>query len=318
MITTMTAGERVRATLKGDAVDRVPLCFWHHFRPEGSGERLAAETLTFFQQKFQLDIVKIMPDLPYPALAAPIVEAQQVRSIPHLDMNTPAFREQLLCVRLLRKQLGPDYPLLVTIFSPLTCLFNMLQKQHVIALVREDPASLEVGLNTIATNLRHLLQACLEAGASGIFFSSMGATTADLTMTEYEHFGRPYDLAALAGAQGGWLNTIHIHAEPEQSDDEIYFDLFNDYPVSVMSWSDRVTGPSLSEALTMTDKCLMGGLSERGPLVHGSETELENEIISAIAQTHGRRLILTNGCSIPDDTPEQWLHTARQLIESMH
>ena len=82
-----------------------------------------------------------------------------------------------------------------------------------------------------------------------------------------------------------------------------------------MSWSDRVTGPSLSEALTLTDKCLMGGLWERGPLTHGSEIELENEMISAISQTRGLRLILANGCSVPDDTPEEWLHVARRLVD---
>ncbi len=62
----MTPGERVRAALKGEPVDRVPFCFWHHFKPEGSGERMAALTLEFFRQKFDLDIVKIMPDLVYP------------------------------------------------------------------------------------------------------------------------------------------------------------------------------------------------------------------------------------------------------------
>ena len=64
----MTSGERVRAALKGEAVDRMPFCFWHHFKPEGSGERMAELTLEFFRTKFDLDIVKIMPDLLYPCL----------------------------------------------------------------------------------------------------------------------------------------------------------------------------------------------------------------------------------------------------------
>jgi uroporphyrinogen decarboxylase len=84
-----------------------------------------------------------------------------------------------------------------------------------------------------------------------------------------------------------------------------------------MSWSDRVTGPALSEALTMTDKCLMGGLWERGPLTHGSEVELENEILSAVSQVQGRRLILANGCSVPDDVDEKWLKVARRLVENL-
>ncbi|MBV8821216.1 MAG: hypothetical protein JO123_00330, partial [Ktedonobacteraceae bacterium] len=44
---------------------------------------------------------------------------------------------------------------------------------------------------------------------------------------------------------------------------------------------------------------------------------LENEILSAVSQTKGRRLILANGCSVPDDTPEEWLHTARRLVDNL-
>lgn len=84
-----------------------------------------------------------------------------------------------------------------------------------------------------------------------------------------------------------------------------------------MSWSDRLTGPSLSEALTLTDKCLMGGLAERGPLTHGGEVELDNEIMAAVTETKGRRLILANGCSVPDDVDEMWLYTARRLVDNL-
>ncbi len=313
----MTAAERVRAAVKGDTVDRVPLCFWHHFKPEGSGERLAAYTLEFFHQKFDLDIVKIMPDLPYPRPTTPMTDPAQLLSLPRLSLNTPAFHEQLVCIRKLRAELGNDYPLILTQFSPLTHLRYLLGKSEAAEAVRDSPEIVEQGMEVISANLRDLMSAAIDAGASGIFFSCMGATSADFTRDEYLCFGRPADLEALEGAKNGWLNTIHIHADPEQAGDQIYFDLFNDYPVSVISWSDRLTGPSLSEALTLTDKTLMGGLDERGPLTHGSEEELRNEILSAVTQTKGRRLILANGCSVPDDTPEEWLHTARRLVDDL-
>ncbi len=318
MTNAMTPGERVHAAVKGEAVDRVPFCFWHHFQPEGSGKRLAQLTLEFFVQKFGLDIVKIMPDLPYPRPAEQIVEAEQMRFLPRLELETPSFREQLLCIRTLRSQLGSDYPLILTLFSPLTYALQFMGKQKALAEARKNPEPFQEGLGTIAANLRRLMEAAIDAGASGIFFSCMGATTADFTHEEYDTFGRPYDLMALHGAAGGWLNIVHVHADPSQTNDQIYFNLFSDYPVSVLSWSDRLTGPSLTEALTMTDRCLMGGLSERGPLTHGSETELENEIMAAVTQTKGHRLILANGCSIPDDAPEQWLTTARRLVDNLH
>ncbi len=312
----MTAGERVRAALAGEQVDRVPLVFWHHFQPAGSGERLAQFTKEFFHDTFDLDIIKIMPDLPYPEPGRQIA-ATELRILPRLGLETPIFQEQLTCIRLLREQLGEDYPLLLTIFSPLTYAIRWVGRERVVEAARQDPASFEQGLQMLAENLRGLLGAAIDAGASGIFFSCMGATNRHFTRAEYARLGRPYDLQALADTGKGWLNTVHVHADPEQEGDEIYFEDFVDYPVQVMSWSDRLTGPELSEALSLTDTCLMGGLAERGPLTRGSEVELENEILGAIAQTKSRRLILANGCSIPDDNPVRWLHAARRLVEQL-
>ena len=313
----MTPAERVRAALAGEHVDRVPFCFWHHFKPGGSGLRMAEFTIDFFRNRFDLDIVKIMPDLPYPAPEQAITRAQQWNSLPALGIDTPIFQEQLTCIRALRTQLGPDFPLILTIFSPLTQTFQFAGKTQAIAHARENPEAFKQGLAILAANLRLLTSAAIEAGASGIFFSSMGATNLDFTPEEYAVFGRPYDLQALEGTKAGWLNVMHVHADPDQVDDEIYFENFLDYPVQVISWSDRLTGPSLSEAFTITDKCLMGGLAERGPITHGGETEIENEIMAAVTQTKGRRLILANGCSVPDDTPENWLHAARKLVDQL-
>jgi uroporphyrinogen decarboxylase len=309
----MTAAERVHAALVGEHVDRVPLCFWHHFKPEGSGERLAELTMEFFHQKFDLDIIKIMPDLPYPD-----PQTTEWNRLPRLGLDTPGFQQQLVCIRQLRSQLGSDYPLILTLFSPFTYTARFIGKKAAIEEARQQPEVFEQGLAIIAANLRELVGAAIEAGASGIFFSCMGATNADFTREEYARFGRPYDLQVLDGARAGWLNIVHVHADPTQEGDQIYFDTFVDYPVAVMSWSDRLTGPSLSEALTLTDKCLMGGLAERGPLTRGGELELDNEITAAVIQTKGRRLILANGCSVPDDTPEEWLHAARRLVDNLH
>lgn len=312
----MTPGERVRAAVKGEAVDRVPLCFWHHFKPEGSGERMAQMTLEFFVQKFNLDIVKIMPDLQYPS-PGELTGAEQVRAMPRLDLTTPSFSEQLVCIRTLRSRLGNDYPLILTLFSPFTTITRFMGKKVAIEQARQYPDAFAQGMATVASNLRDLMAAAIEAGASGIFFSCMGATNQDFTPEEYTRLIRPYDLQALEGAQGGWLNIVHVHADPNQEGDDLYFEDFVDYPVSVLSWSDRLSGPSLAEASTMTDKCLMGGLWERGPLTHGGEMELENEIMAAIAEVKGRHLILANGCSVPDDVDEQWLGVARRLVDGL-
>src|SRR3954447_13485602 len=62
----MTHTERVMAAVRGEPVDRIPVCFWHHFKPSGSGRSLAEATFEFFDATYDLDILKIMPDIPYP------------------------------------------------------------------------------------------------------------------------------------------------------------------------------------------------------------------------------------------------------------
>ncbi|WP_040668187.1 uroporphyrinogen decarboxylase family protein, partial [Nitrolancea hollandica] len=90
-----------------------------------------------------------------------------------------------------------------------------------------------------------------------------------------------------------------------------------DYPVQVLSWSDRIAGPSLREARTMTTKCLMGGWNEFGALSNGPVEQIRAEAEDAIRQTGGRKFILANGCSVPDDTDEQWLQAARAIAEEL-
>jgi len=318
-MTSMSPGARVRAAVQGEPVDRVPLCFWHHFRPEGSGERLAGFTIDFFRTKFDLDIVKIMPDLLplYPRPEGGQAHAADWANLQPVGLDSRCFSEQLTCIRTLRARLGDELPIILTLFSPLGMAFHLAPKETAIAHLREDPAAFEQGLKTLAANFRELVGAAIAAGASGIFFSCMGATNLDLTPREYLRFAQPYDLQVLAGAQDGWLNIVHVHADPSQSGDRIYFEQFVDYPVAVLSWSDKLTGPSLREALTLTGKGLMAGMAERGPLTHGGEQELRAEMQAAVAQTKGRRLILANGCSVPDDTPEEWLHTARRLVDKL-
>src|SRR5260370_20053185 len=119
-----------------------------------------------------------MPDLPYPQPGDPLVEAEQMPVLPRLDLDAPTFREQLTCIRLLRERLGHDYPLILTLFSPMTYAIRYMGKQRVIAECSKNPLVFGEGLGTIAANLRRLMEGAIEAGDSGLSFSCMSATTA--------------------------------------------------------------------------------------------------------------------------------------------
>ncbi|MGZ5477946.1 MAG: hypothetical protein ACXWH1_15800, partial [Thermoanaerobaculia bacterium] len=105
----MTRTERVQAAVNGSEVDRVPVCFWHHFQPEGSGRAMAEATLRFFDDEFALDIAKVMPDLPYPFPKKSISSVDDWRLIEPIDpVRSRFFRERAESIAYLRDVLGFD------------------------------------------------------------------------------------------------------------------------------------------------------------------------------------------------------------------
>lgn len=310
----MTRAERVNAAVNGGEVDRVPVCFWHHFQPEGSGRAMADATLRFFDEEFDLDIAKIMPDIPYPFPKKSISDLNDWRLIEPIDpVHSRFFRERAEAVAVMRETLGFETPIVMTLFSPLAeAMYAARDREQFLAHLREHPVLLHEVLGTIAANLAHHIRDIILAGADGVFFSVQGVTRDVLSEEEYREFGRPYDLMALREANAGWLNILHIHGEKD-----VMFDLFLDYPVQVLSWSDRLAGPSLREARVKTSKCLMGGWNEFGPLSNGPTDQIAAEAKDALAQTGGRKFILANGCSVPDDTDHRWLEAARTIAQDL-
>lgn len=308
----MTKMERVRAAVEGQAVDRVPLCFWHHFKPEGSPQALARMTEEFFGG-FDLDIFKIMPDIRYPFPNDSIRSADDWSLIADLEPYQGDLGRILDTIEILRDRTGPDTPIIVTLFSPLAYAIRFAGAELVGEHMGSNPARLHHALATLAGNLRLFNQAAIETGADGIFFAVHGAGDKLYSGPQYAEFGRPYDLMALAGASKGWLTTLHVHASSD-----LNIDPFLSYPAPVVSWSDRVTGISLSQVREKApDKCLMGGIDERGAITTGTEEQIREEIEDAIDQVAGHRFILANGCSIPDDNPEHLLRAAREALDEV-
>ncbi len=310
----MNRTERVMAAVNGEQVDRIPICFWHHFRPEGSGRNLANATHRFFVDQFDLDIVKIMPDLPYPFPRSTVRESNDWRLVEPIDVGRSRFtRQRAEAVRVLRERLGNETPIIMTLFSPLTEAMHLCQtRESFLEQAREHPAVVHEALGIIADNLRAHIEDVIAAGADGVFFALQGCTTDAMAEAEYRELGRPYDLLALRGAANGWLNVLHIHGEGN-----LMFNAMLDYPVQVLSWSDRLAGPSLREARGSTRKCLMGGWHEFGALSNGPEDAIRQEAEDALRQTGGRKFILANGCSVPDDTDERWLTAARHITNRL-
>lgn len=310
----MSRRERVWAAVHGEPVDRAPFFFWHHFKPHNVPPALAQATLGFFS-RYDLDIYKIMPDMPYPFAANSIRQPDDWDLVAPLSPTAGNLGRMVETTRLVRQAAGPDTPIVVTVYSPITEArrfaggWDALRTQ-----MTENPAQLHRALGTIANNLAGYNEALLGAGADGIYFAVQGAAGNVLTEAEFREFARPYDLLALNGATAGWLNVVHLHGGPE-----ILAEPVLGYPGAVLSWEDRLTGLSLSELRPrLGAKAAMGGIDERGPIVSGDQAGLADEIRNALDQTGGgRHFILAPGCSVPDDISDQNLMTARKVVSEL-
>ena len=148
----MTKTERVMAAVQGEDIDRVPLCFWHHFRPFGSGRRLAEATYAFFVETFDPDIVKLMPDIPYP------FPRRSVHSLTDWTLVEPINRERSryatqnrLAIEALRGALGDDVPIVVTVFSPLAEAMHMAESRDLfLSHAQEEPTVVHDALAALA------------------------------------------------------------------------------------------------------------------------------------------------------------------------
>jgi uroporphyrinogen decarboxylase len=330
----MNKRERVDATLRGDAVDRVPISFWgHDYLKEWSAEGLAEAMLANYRT-YDWDYMKVNPRASYhvedwgATLARttdpnrghtftswPVNDAADWRRLRPLEPDTGVLGEQLDALRLIRDGLRGEIYFIQTIFSPLSVAKYLVGNRPgpVVDSIREHPDDLRAALDVIAETFATYARASLDLGASGIFFATTGwASATQLSLDDYRAFGVEYDQRVLAAVAGrAPFNVLH------NCGDDIYFEALAGYPVAAISWAATLPGnPTLARGKELTDKAVMGGVSEKTTLPNGTPEQVAAEVRQAIAETGGRRLLLAPGCSIPPNTPPANLRAAAEAARA--
>ena len=326
----MNKRERVMAALAGQPVDRVPASFWgHDFLREWSSQGLADAMLESLR-RYDWDYMKVNPRATYYAEAwgcryrpsgdatrGPetvdfvVRSAGDLEKIRAVDVGGGPFAEQLEALRLIGRALGGEAPFIQTVFSPLSVVGRIANgdREVIRRYMREAPQALHGALAAVADTLAAYGRACLDAGASGIFFATTEWGTYDnATAEQYQEFGRPYDLRVLEAVQGAEMNVLHV-CRPRNM-----FDLLADYPVHVINWAAGEPGnPSLREGLARSKLAVMGGVAVT-TVAKGTPDTVRAAVRQALSETGGRRFLLAPGCSIPPDTPEANLLAVRSSL----
>lgn len=303
--------ERVECALNGTIADRLPYSFWTHYPGIDLEPEVIAQETAQLVLDLDLDFVKSMPNglycaedwgvkADYSEIAgggvAKVVElavngAADWANIKRLDVHAGAYGRELLHLKRVIDRVGPQVPVLATVFSPLT-IANKLAGSGYRAHFTGSPALLKAALGEIAATVKAFSEAAINIGCAGVFFASQESTNQAMTTDEYREFGVPFDHEALTGASGGWFNAIHMHGE------DVMFDLLKDYPVQALNWHVGETSPTLdayrAEGGT---KPVVGGM-RRMALTRGEYEVAVSDIDAAIASMGGRNLLLTPGCVI--------------------
>ncbi|MDQ7858505.1 MAG: uroporphyrinogen decarboxylase family protein [Armatimonadota bacterium] len=322
----MTKRERVYAAIDGRPVDRPPVALWRHFPQEDQrAEPLAAAHVAFFRA-YDWDFLKVTSASGFYGddwglrstyrpnregtrhyTDRPIKRDTDWPKLKRIDVTAGAHGRELRTLRLIRKEL-PEEIVLATVFSPLSIARTLAGETALLRYLRDSVDEMHEGLDIITEATAKFAEECLAAGADGLFFATQCASTAYMTIEEYEEFARPYDLRVLDAARHAEIIMLHIHGE------RIMFEQLTDYPVQIINWHDRRTTPTLKEARAQFSGTLAGGIDAMDTIGKGTPEQVTAEVRDAIAQTGGTRFIATAGCVIPIDAPEANLRAVRQAV----
>lgn len=326
----MTSRDRVLAAMRGEEVDRPPVAFWGHvYHRESSASQLVDHTMERWE-RFGWDWVKLNPrkhyhvepwgvryhysgvpdEKPVPA-AHPVHGPDDWRRIEEVPHDEGALGEQIEAVRLLRRRLPREVPLLQTVFTPLAILAELTEPPTALRdHLRSHPERIERALEAVTRTFERTVRAYREAGADGLFLGTVDwGCRAFMDRESLARWSRPYDLRLLEAAGASPFHTVHICKA-----DALLFE-FADYPVGAFSWDASLPGnPSLAEGLARLPGAVMGGIDHEGSLQDATPERVVGRFHRGLAETGGRRWLVAPGCSMSPRTPEANLRAVRDAV----
>lgn len=305
----MKQSDLIRATLAGEATERLPYAFWTHFPGiDLDPPALVRETIAFARTTGS-DFIKSMPNGLYcvedwgveadyseiakggvaRVVSTPVHAPEDWKKVKRLDVTAGALGRELDHLARLVAEMG-DVPVLATVFSPMTIAKKLAEaafREH----LQTHPELIEAALAEIAVTTAEVAKRAIEIGCAGVFFASQEATHA--TGAEaYARFGVPYDEQVLEGAKKGWFNAVHMHGE------DILFEQLSNLSVHALNWHIGETSPSIAEYRASGGrKPILGGL-RRMAITRGETEKTAEDIAAAKSVDGGRGIILAPGCVI--------------------
>jgi uroporphyrinogen decarboxylase len=200
----------------------------------------------------------------------------------------------------------------MTVFTPISIAAKLAPSNQIfMSHLREHTEKVNYALNVITETFIAFAQACLDRGASGLFFATTDwASRKSMSWEEYRSFACPYDLRILNSVSRAELNVLHV-CEPQN-----FLNHLGDYPVHAFNWDARAPGNlSLGEGKAiLKGKTVMGGMAQGKAMTLGTPEQITGEVVGLRVAMGKKGWILSPGCTFVPETPDANITAIRRAI----
>ena len=323
--------ERIEMIIRGEKPDRFAASVWRHFfHRESSADEMAAAMIDY-QKRYDWDFMKINPRASYHTedwgtrLEWSSDEFSKHRTIKNvinshedwdkidiLPITSPALSEHLMAISTIRKECGPDLPLLMTVFNPVGIARRLVgNREKFLEHLDSTPDQVKGAIERITVTFEKYVTEIRNAGADGLFFATLDlACTEAMTCERYNDLCRPSDLRILKASGNDALNLLHVCASNN------YLKELSDYPARLINWdASDPTNINLEDSFNFIgQKTVVGGLDHKGWLWHSRPDEIAYKISEIRENMEGKKFIFGPGCTIEARIPHENIKAVRDNL----
>jgi uroporphyrinogen decarboxylase len=316
-MTPMTRGDRLRATVRREPVDRPPYAFWRHFPTADRSPAALAQATLRFHDRYGSDFLALTPPAGYAAQAWGCEEAEA----PRADGSRPCGRcavdrpEDWHAVRPLDPASAPGYvdvieaivrlgfdrrigdaPVVVSLPAPST-IAARLGGGRLAAHLREWPKLVGDALHALVETQVRFAELCLTEGLAGVLYVVDLPAEPAMGVTTYTELLEPHDRAVLdALGDRAVLRVVHL-AGP------VPLAAVAAWPADVVGWIPGPDLPGLAEGHARISGAALGGLEARA-LRDEPAAAAVTALRAALASVGPRGLVVGPGGPTWPDTPD--------------
>jgi len=346
--------ERVLTAVDRGIPDRVPWALWGHFpalpflkyysweKANRDGEESAKAHVALLDElDYKMDLLKVTPFYKYMAcqwgsrfrfvdneedaetVEVPVKEPKDWHRLQILDPRKE-LREQLRTVSILSREIGRRMPFIYTIASPLVqALHHVSTPERVYGDMKSSPDDLKEGLETIAQTCIDFGRACLDEGATGIFFGvgGGGEIWSRMSLNELEEYALHYDQKVLEALSEAPITLLHMCSNekenPQLNGGLMEKGWFKKYPVRAINWWNASFTPIPVAKRIYGDRfCIVAGVDQRLTMRQGTPKQVEDEVKRSIeGAADGGGFIVSAGCTVSQDTPLANFNAVARAVE---